>query len=83
MFDKKDKDNVCYCETCNHKTAKECIEIQCTCCLKADLIRLGHIIVPEDDLSYEEKTRREAEEHGDEERMQKEKLSAWTSQWVP
>lgn len=71
MFDNKDKDDVCYCETCGHKTAKECIELQCSCCLKEDEIRLQHIVVPEDDLSYEEKELRGSEERDEEEREQK------------
>lgn len=67
MFDKKDKDDVCYCEICTHKTARECIELQCSCCWKADEIRLNHVVVSEDDLSPEEKARRAANEREGEE----------------
>ena len=79
MFDKKDKDNVCYCETCQHKTASECIEIQCSCCLEADKIRLEHPVLSEDDLSPEEKERRESEEHADEENLRKQEMYTWIS----
>lgn len=68
MFERNDKDDVCYCETCKHKTAKDCIELRCTCCKEADKIRLEHIIVPEDDLSKAEESQREAEEHQEGER---------------
>ena len=61
MLDKKNKNNVCYCETCRHKTAGECLELQCSCCVRADQIRLGHLVVPESDLSFEERSRREME----------------------
>src|SRR5487761_1666034 len=61
LFGKQEKNDVCYCESCKHKTARECIELQCSCCVKADQIRLQHEIVPEDDLSDEERERREEE----------------------
>lgn len=77
MFDNKDKDNVCYCEICGHKTAEECIELQCSCCLEADKIRFEHTVVSEDDLSYEEKERRGSEEQDAEKREQKAEMYTW------
>ena len=35
----------------------------CACCQEADKIRLEHIVIAKDDLSKEEESRREAEEH--------------------
>jgi hypothetical protein len=49
----------CYCATCNHKTASECIELKCACCLKADEIRLNHPLIPQ---SEEERAKAEGEE---------------------
>ncbi len=67
MFERKNLRDVCYCETCRHETAKECIELNCICCAKPDKIRLEHVIVPEDDLSPEEKQRRAEEQRTREE----------------
>lgn len=61
MFERKDKDDVCYCEIFKHKKATECIELRCPCCLREDEIRLNHPILQEDDLSMEERIRRENE----------------------
>lgn len=81
LFDRRDKDNVCYCETCGHKTARECIELLCSCCLKADQIRLNHVIVPESDLSQGEKERREESERADEKREQDAQMRNWFWNW--
>ena len=47
-------DDVCYCETCKHNKASTCIEISCTCCLKADKIRLAHPVLTEEKVEKQE-----------------------------
>jgi hypothetical protein len=43
----KNKIDVCYCATCQHKKASECVsEHKCGCCIEADKIRLTHPVVP-------------------------------------
>ncbi len=56
---RKKKDDQCFCESCNHKTANECIDLGCQCCLKAAQIMLNHPAVPEDDFSEKEKRKRQ------------------------
>lgn len=80
MFDKKDKDNVCYCETCGHKKATECITIQCSCCIKADRIRLEHLIIPEDDFRDKDQEAEEREK-ADVERKKEELDDMARAQW--
>jgi hypothetical protein len=46
-----------------HKTATECIDLRCICCLRADRIRLGHPVVAQEDLSEEEKREKFEERH--------------------
>ena len=70
LFGKKNKDNVCYCETCKHKTASECLELKCHCCLEADRIRLEHPVVPQEDLSAEGKLSQEEEAEHEKEKEQ-------------
>lgn len=39
-------DDVCYCETCKHQEASECVQkFKCTCCVEADTIRLKHPVL--------------------------------------
>ncbi|MDG6996956.1 MAG: hypothetical protein JRN52_13635 [Nitrososphaerota archaeon] len=83
MFDKKNKDNVCFCDSCEHKTASECIELDCLCCVKADKIRMDHPVIPEEDLSPEEKQRRQQEQLDEERAEEKTEEIARTGNLLP
>ncbi len=56
--------DVCYCTTCRHEKASECIEeYKCSCCIEEDRIRLQHPVVP----GEVEEARAEEEEEADKE----------------
>ncbi len=60
----KSKTDVCYCTTCHHKSASECVrEYKCSCCLEVDRIRLEHPVVPGEveEARFEEDERVEKE----------------------
>ena len=65
------KNDECFCEECKHDKASTCIQIACSCCLKADRIRLEHPVFEEE--------KEETEHESDEEEYEKGRQKAmWT-----
>ena len=59
----------CYCEECKHGKARTCIEISCSCCLKADKIRLEHPVLEDENEEEEQESDEEQYEKGRQEAM--------------